>query len=114
MAIASLTSGFLSIFIPLFICVTAMAPFRVEAPADPQVRFLLAALLMFTPALLAIIFGHIGLRRADKIHGMGDSRDIAMTGMIFGYIFGSIYLGFLCLVLAFVSSSLLSMFCTEV
>ena len=105
MAIASLTSGFVSIFIPLFICVTAMAPFRVEAPADPQVRFLLAALLMFTPALLAIIFGHIGLRRADKIHGMGDSRDIAMTGMIFGYIFGSIYLGFLCLVLAFVSSA---------
>jgi hypothetical protein len=58
---------------------------------------------MFTPALLAIIFGHIGLRRADKIHGMGESRDVALTGMILGYIFGSIYLGFLCLVLTFVS-----------
>ena len=103
-AIASLILGFVSIFIPLFICVTAMAPFRAEAPADPQVRFLLAALLMFTPALLAIIFGHIGIRRADKIHGMGDSRDVALTGMILGYIFGSIYLGFLCLVLTFVFS----------
>ena len=104
MAIASLTLGFVSIFVPLFICVTAMAPFHVEAPDDPQVRFLLAALLMFIPALLAIIFGHIGIRRADKIHGMRDSRDVAMTGMILGYIFGSIYLGFFCLVLAFVSS----------
>jgi hypothetical protein len=82
-----------------------MAPFRVEAPVDPQVRFLLASLLMFTPVLLAIIFGHIGLRRADKIHGMGDSRDVALTGMILGYIFGSIYLGFLCLVMTFVLSA---------
>jgi serine/threonine protein kinase len=105
MAIASLICGFVSVFIPLFICVTAMVPFHTEAPVDPQVSFLLAALLMFTPALLAIIFGHIGLRRADKIHGMGDSRDVALTGMILGYIFGSIYLGFLCLVLTFVFST---------
>jgi hypothetical protein len=104
MAIASLICGFVSVFIPLFICATAMLPFHTEAPVDPQVSFLLAALLMFTPALLAIIFGHIGLRRADKIHGMGDSRDVALTGMILGYIFGSIYLGFLCLVLTFVFS----------
>jgi hypothetical protein len=33
---------------------------------------------------------------------MGDSRDVALTGMILGYIFGSIYLGFLCLVMTFV------------
>ncbi|HET7640237.1 MAG TPA: hypothetical protein VFK47_16035, partial [Ktedonobacteraceae bacterium] len=105
MAIASLTLGFVSIFIPLFICATAMAPFRVEGPDDSQVRFLLAALLMFVPPLLAIIFGHIGVHRADTIHGMRDSRDLAMTGMILGYIFGSIYLGFFCLVLAFISSA---------
>ncbi|MFL5627030.1 MAG: serine/threonine protein kinase [Ktedonobacteraceae bacterium] len=99
-AIASLTFGFLSIFIPLFICVTAMAPFRGDGFIDPQFWFLLSALLMLAPALLAIIFGHIGIDRADSIYGMGESRDIAMTGMILGYIFGSIYLGFLCLVLA--------------
>ncbi len=100
MAIASLTFGFLSIFIPLFICVTAMAPFRGDGFVDPQFRFLLSALLMLAPALLAIIFGHIGIHRADSIYGLADSRDVAMTGLILGYIFGSIYLGFLCLILA--------------
>ncbi len=43
---------------------------------------IIAGAVAFFPALLAIIFGHSGLRRA-KFTGAG--RGVALTGLVFGY-----------------------------
>jgi serine/threonine protein kinase len=98
MAIASLTSALASIFIPLATCIVATIPYA-GLNGDHLIYFSLA-MLMQLPALLAIIFGHIGLQRAKTQPGMLASKESALTGMIIGYISGSLYLGFLCLLLA--------------
>ena len=53
-------------------------------------------------SMLAVIFGHIGKRRARKVHGLGQSYDLAVVSLIIGYFFGAIYLTFVLTVLFFV------------
>jgi hypothetical protein len=55
---------------------------------------LFGLLLMIAPPVLAIIFGHIGRHHARTITGMNSSSTMATIGLVFGYIFGSLY--FLC------------------
>ena len=59
-------------------------------------------LIPLLPSILAVICGHIGKHRARKVHGLGESYDLAVIGLIIGYFFGGIYLTFLLTVLAFV------------
>ncbi len=99
-AVASLTLAFVSIFLPLLTCITATLPYGYSLSGTHFGYFSLA-LLMLIPAVLAIIFGHIGLRKAQTVPAMSASGDVALTGMVIGYIFGSIYLGFLCMLMAF-------------
>ena len=55
---------------------------------------------MIVPSILAVVFGHIGRHRAKTIPGLQSSGDMATTGMVMGYLFGSIYLGFICILLS--------------
>lgn len=102
MAIASLSFGFISIFALFFSCIapTAFFPFaRVEGIS--WLFLLLPLFLMMVPSILAVVFGHIGRHRAKTIPGLQNSGDMATTGMVMGYLFGSIYLGYICLLLTF-------------
>ena len=100
MAIASLFFGFISIFALLFSCITPTAFFSFTYVEEASWFFLLLPLLlMIAPSILAIIFGHIGRHRAKTIPGRQGSGDMATTGMVMGYLFGSIYLGFICILL---------------
>jgi len=40
--------------------------------------------LAFVPSVLAVIFGHVGLRNATGVGGVG--RPAALTGLILGYV----------------------------
>ncbi len=44
------------------------------------------------PSILAVICGHIGKHRAKTVHGLGESYDMAVVGLVLGYLFGSLYL----------------------
>ena len=68
--------------------------------AVPTSRLAVGEVLV--PAILAVIFGHIGKRRARTIAGLLWSKEIAAAGMVIGYIFGAIYLAFGCLILFYV------------
>ena len=101
MAGASLSFGFISIFVPLFSCgVTTILAERFNADG-PQFISILPALLLIVPSILAIVFGHIGKHRANTVPAWSGSRDIAATGMVIGYIFGPIYLIMLLTILVF-------------
>lgn len=89
MAIASLVFGILT---PLLICLSSAE--LLDALQHPASRFmaLLILILLATLPMLAVIFGHIGIHRARTVHGLGESKEIAMIGLLLGYFFGSIYL----------------------
>lgn len=59
--------------------------------------YLLLLVLLAGPSMLAIIFGHIGKRRANTIPGLLKSEKIAVMGIILGYAFCILYSGFICL-----------------
>ncbi len=91
-AIASLVFGVLT---PLFTCLSfaslmSQQPNLVYAPLQ-FFSLLLVPTLLILPPIMAIIFGHIGIRHAHTIHGLGESKDAAILGMILGYLFSSIY-----------------------
>ncbi len=101
MAIASLLFGFISIFALFFSCITPTAFFSFRHVETVSWFFLLIPLvLMIVPSILAVVFGHIGRHRAKTIPGLQSSGDMATTGMVMGYLFGSIYLGFICILLS--------------
>ena len=96
MATASMIFGFLTFLMPLFICTigsSIVAPMGFSAYGS---MYFITSLLLLTPALLAIIFGHIGLNRAKKLPWSQSGTGMAKTGLIIGYAFGSIYLLLLC------------------
>lgn len=98
LAIASLIFGILSIIVPFFFCVSSSSlSIFYFSQDDAHFWVLLPMFLMLVPSICAIIFGHSGKRRANTIPALSWSRDIAATGMVMGYIFGSIYLGFFCI-----------------
>ena len=100
MAIASMLLGFLAIIMPLFICTLGSNITYGYGDIDYRVLSSVLSLLLFGPALLAVIFGHIALYRARNKYWMQSSMGMAKTGLIIGYIFGSIYGIFLCYVLS--------------
>lgn len=70
MAITSLVLGIVAIVIGIWIPVPILGLFMM--------------FLAFVPALLAVIFGHVGLNNAARIGGIG--RGSALTGLILGYV----------------------------
>ena len=102
MAITSMLIGFLAIIMPLFICTLGSNITYGYGDIDYRVLYFVLSLLLFGPALLAIIFGHIALYRAKNKYWMQSSAGMARTGLAIGYIFGSIYGIFLCYVLSWV------------
>jgi serine/threonine protein kinase len=92
MAVASLLLGFLSIFVLQFACSGATWVLgHINSGEDEGLLYFLPFLLMLLPAVLAVIFGNIGKKRASTVPGWQGSKDIATTGIALGYIFGLIY-----------------------
>lgn len=86
MAVASFVFGILGILTPLFLC-----------PASGYLltqHAILVSVILLIPAMLAVICGHIGNHRAKTVHGLGESYQIAVAGLVMGYLFGAIYLAF--------------------
>ncbi|MGV2901330.1 DUF4190 domain-containing protein [Microbacterium sp. AGC62] len=52
---------------------------------------IVAALLGFVPAVLAVIFGHLGFNTSVRMQGIGRSQ--AITGFVLGYVTLAIILG---------------------
>jgi hypothetical protein len=55
---------------------------------------LFVPVILVLPSILAVIFGHIGKHRANTVHGLGESEDMAAVALILGYLFGAVYLIF--------------------
>lgn len=70
MAIASLVLGVVAIVTGIWIPIPILGLFMM--------------FLAFVPAVLAVVFGHLGLRNAVRIGGIG--RGSALTGLILGYV----------------------------
>ncbi len=100
MAIASMLLGFLAIIMPLFICTLGSNIAYGYGDIDYRVLYFVLNLLLFGPALLAVIFGHIALYRAKNKYWLQSGIGMAKTGLAIGYIFGSIYGIFLCFILS--------------
>ncbi|MDQ6661577.1 MAG: protein kinase, partial [Chloroflexota bacterium] len=97
-AIASIILGSVGFIMPFLLCAFSLALFEHSHSFGGQLPFLMTTLFVVTPSILAIIFGHIGRRRAKTIPGMQGSRGIATTGLVFGYFFTILYGGaILCL-----------------
>lgn len=65
---------------------------------------LFSAITGFLPALLGVIFGHLGLAKARQLNGLGHTS--ALTGLVLGYVtLGVIALVTLFWILAMVGSS---------
>ena len=45
---------------------------------------IVAALLGFAPAVIAVILGHVGMNTSNRLQGVGRSQ--AITGLVLGYI----------------------------
>jgi serine/threonine protein kinase len=94
MAIASISLAALSITLPFFSCVSSSFLGIYFGIDHFSIAFFIPLLVTLIPAVLAVIFGHIGKRRATTMPGLLSTKDTAATGMVIGYIFGSIYLAF--------------------
>ncbi|WP_174843925.1 DUF4190 domain-containing protein [Cryobacterium sandaracinum] len=70
MAITSLVLGIVAIITGIWIPIPILGLFMM--------------FLAFLPAVLAVIFGHVGLRNATRLGGIG--RGASLTGLILGYI----------------------------
>ena len=69
MAVAALVLGIVAIVAAIWIPIPILG--------------LIMMFLAFVPAVLAVIFGHIGFRNSARVGGIG--RGSAMTGFILGY-----------------------------
>ncbi len=94
-AVASMLFGILTLVMPLFVCTFGSSLAIPYAVVNFQMLFMVVFLTLLVPALLAIIFGHIALNRCKKNPRAGGV-GMAKTGLMLGYIFGSIYLLILC------------------
>ena len=101
MAIASLVFGLISILIPIASCSLSITIASHIGQEGSHLFYILPAVILITPPLLAVVFGHIGKRRASTVPGMGTSDGFAIAGLTLGYIFGSIYLLAICTILTF-------------
>ncbi len=95
-ATASMLLGFLTFLMPLFACPLGSSIATPYGFSDYGMMSVIISLLLLVPPLLAIIFGHIGLNRAQNLPGSQSGAGMAKTGLTIGYIFGSIYLLLLC------------------
>jgi serine/threonine protein kinase len=94
MAIASLVFAILGMLAILF-------SFVVSGYLLSQHAFLVLVIILL-PSILAVICGHIGKHRARTVHGLGESYDMAIVGLLMGYLFGGIYLAFVLTALSLV------------
>lgn len=94
MAIASLVFAILGMLAILF-------SFVVSGYLFSQHAFWVLVIILL-PSILAVICGHIGKHRARTVHGLGESYDMAIVGLVIGYLFGGIYLAFVLTALSFV------------
>jgi hypothetical protein len=101
MAVASVSLAILSIALPLFSCVGTSFLDYYFGIGSFSPAFFLPVLVTLVPSILAVIFGHIGKRRAMTVPGLSGTKDIAAAGMAIGYIFGLIYLVFCFLILLY-------------
>ena len=99
MAIASLVFGIISILTPFASCPLSISMASHFGSEGSRLFYILPAVILITPPLLAVVFGHIGKRRASTVPGMGTSDGLAIAGLTLGYIFGSIYLLAICTIL---------------
>src|SRR6266699_2409937 len=99
MAIASLVFGIISILTPFASCPLSITMASHFGSAGFRLFYILPAVILITPPVLAVVFGHIGKRRANTVPGMGTSDGFAIAGLTLGYIFGSIYLLAICTIL---------------
>lgn len=86
MAVASFVFGILGILTTLFLCLASGFLFAQQP--------ILVSVILLIPSMLAVICGHIGNHRAKTVHGLGESHQIALAGLVMGYLFGAIYLAF--------------------
>jgi len=99
MAIASLVFGLISILTPFASCPLSITMASHFGSEGSRLFYILPAVILITPPLLAVVLGHIGKRRASTVPGMGTSDGFAIAGLTLGYIFGSIYLLAICTIL---------------
>ena len=89
---AAIVSLVLSILAPLITCSSSATLLTaLEHPATRLLALLIVSLLAILP-ILAVIFGHIGKHRANTTPGLGESKEMAVIGLVLGYAFGSLYL----------------------
>ena len=69
-AVASLVLGLVAIVLGVWIPIPILG--------------LVTMVLAFVPAVLAVVFGHVGLRAATRVGGLG--RGASVTGLILGYV----------------------------
>jgi serine/threonine protein kinase len=97
-ALASLISGLLGVFVPLFLCSAVSA--NIEAHG-PSALIVFLAILLLLPSTMSVVFGYIGRHEARKQPGKRSGIDVANAGITLGYAFGTIYLLFLLFILLF-------------
>ena len=102
MAVASVSLAILSIVLPVFSFIGSSFLGLYFGIDNFSFTIFIPFVVALVPAVLAVIFGHIGKRRARAISGLSWSKEIATTGMAMGYVFGAIYLAFGCLILFYV------------
>ena len=103
MAIASLVFGLISFLVPLASCSFSMGIASHFVSEDSHLIYILPAVILIAPPILAVVFGHIGKHRAKTIPGMGTSDGLAIAGLVLGYLFGSIYLAVICTLLTLIA-----------
>jgi len=96
LATASMLFGFLTFLMPLFVCTLGSSLVAPYGNTDYHITYFIISLLLLGPALLAIIFGHLGVNRAQKLPLKQSGMGMAKAGLTIGYAFGSIYLMLLC------------------
>lgn len=103
----SLIFGTFSIFIPFLLCSGAL---YASGSSSYTIAWPFVAIISLLLPVLAIVFGHIGLHRANTVASFWASRNTATTGMSMGYILGVLYLLPACFILTATTSYLASLF----
>ncbi|HVB22866.1 MAG TPA: serine/threonine-protein kinase [Ktedonobacteraceae bacterium] len=93
MATASMLFGLLTFLMPLFVCTLGSSLISSSLYTEMFISTLL--LILLVPALLAISFGHLALNHSKRNLQIQVRTGMAITGLILGYGFGSLYVMFL-------------------
>ncbi len=93
----------ISFLVPLASCSFSMVIASHFVSEDSHLIYILPAVILIAPPILAVVFGHIGKHRAKTIPGMGTSDGLAIAGLVLGYLFGSIYLAVICTLLTLIA-----------